>query len=115
MSVFVVRAFVKLRDVLNTNQALARRFDKLESRLNGKLTEHAEAIAAILLAVCELMKPPETPHRGIGFTADLGDDSSWLNPECGRRAFTWATRGNARLGETRNHHWQIPKARKQSV
>jgi hypothetical protein len=75
MSVFVVRAFVKLRDVLNTNQALARRFDQLESRLNGKLTEHDEAIAAILLAVCELMKPPETPHRGIGFTADLGDDS----------------------------------------
>ncbi len=75
MSVYVVRAFVKLRKVLSTNRELARRFEQLESRLDSKLTEHDEAIAAILSAIRELMQPPEPPRRGIGFTADLADDS----------------------------------------
>jgi ORF6N domain-containing protein len=76
MSVYVVRAFVKLREVLSTNRELARRFDQLESRLDSKLTEHDEAIVAILSAIRELMKPPDPPRRAIGFTADLGDESS---------------------------------------
>jgi ORF6N domain-containing protein len=71
MSVCVVRAFLKLREVLTTNRELARRFRQLESRLDSKLNEHDEAIAAILSAIRELMKPPEPPHRGIGFTADV--------------------------------------------
>src|ERR1700733_2050300 len=75
MSVYVVRAFVKLREVLSTNRELARRFEQLESRLGGKLTEHDEAIAAILSAIRELMRPRDPPRRGIGFTAKLADDS----------------------------------------
>jgi hypothetical protein len=75
MSVFVVRAFVKLREVLSTNRELARRFEQLESRLDSKLTEHDEAIAAILSAIRELMRPRDSPRRGIGFTAKLADDS----------------------------------------
>jgi hypothetical protein len=75
MGVYVVRAFVKLREVLSTNRELARRFEQLESRLDIKLTEHDEAIAAILSAIRELMKPPNPPRRGIGFTAKLADDS----------------------------------------
>ena len=75
MSVYVVRAFIELRDALNTDRALARRFHQLESHLNARLTGHDEAIATILSAIRELMKPPESPRRGIGFTADLGDES----------------------------------------
>jgi hypothetical protein len=75
MSVYVVRAFVKLREVLSTNRELARRFEQLESRLDSKLTEHDEAIAAILSAIRELMRPRDPPRRGIGFTAKLADDS----------------------------------------
>jgi hypothetical protein len=75
MSVYVVRAFVKLRELLSTNRELARRFEQLESRLDRKLTEHDEAIAAILSAIRELMKPLDPPRRGIGFTAKLADDS----------------------------------------
>jgi hypothetical protein len=37
MSVYVVRAFVKLREVLSTNRELARRFEQLESRLDSRL------------------------------------------------------------------------------
>jgi hypothetical protein len=54
---------------------LARRFDQLEARLDKKLTEHDEAIAAILSAIRELMNPPVPKRRGIGFTADLEEKS----------------------------------------
>ena len=74
MSVYVVRAFVKLREVLSSNRELARRFAQLETRLDKKLTEHDRAIGAILSAIRELMHPNATPPpkgRPIGFTADL--------------------------------------------
>jgi hypothetical protein len=48
MSVYVVRAFVQLREMLASNRELARRFAQLETRLDKKLTVHDEAIAAIL-------------------------------------------------------------------
>ena len=67
VSVYVVRAFVRLRELLASNRELARRFAQLEARLD----KHDEAIAAILSAIRELMNPPASKHRGIGFTADL--------------------------------------------
>jgi hypothetical protein len=71
MSVYVVRAFVQLRELLNSNKELARRFAQLETRLDKKLTAHDEAIAAILSAIRQLMHPPPPKRRPIGFTADL--------------------------------------------
>ncbi len=73
MSVYVVRAFVRLREALASNSELARRFAQLESRLDKKLTEHDEAIAAILSAIRQLMNPPAIKRRPIGFTANLDD------------------------------------------
>jgi hypothetical protein len=67
ISVYVVRAFVQLRELLASNTELARRLDELE----GKLEHHDEAIAAILSAIRELMNPSTPKRRGIGFTADL--------------------------------------------
>jgi len=71
MSVYVVRAFVRFRELLTSNKELARQFAALESRLNKKLADHDDAIAAILSAIRELMSPPATKRRGIGFTAKL--------------------------------------------
>jgi hypothetical protein len=71
MSVYVVRAFVQLREMLASNKELARRFAQLETRLDKKLTTHDEAIAAILAAIRLLMHPPVPKRRPIGFTADL--------------------------------------------
>ena len=71
MSVYVIRAFVHLREVLSSNRELARRFAQLETRLDKKLLEHDRAIAAILSAIRDLMNPPAPKHRPIGFTADL--------------------------------------------
>jgi hypothetical protein len=58
-----MRAFVKLRETLETNRELARKFDQLEQRV-GK---HDEEIAAIIDAIRLLMAPPEKPRRQIGF------------------------------------------------
>jgi hypothetical protein len=67
MSVYVVRAFVQLRELLASNTALARKLDELER----KYKHHDVAIAAILSAIRELMNPPAQKGRGIGFTAKL--------------------------------------------
>jgi len=67
MSLYVVRAFVRLRELLASNVALARKLDELER----KYQHHDEAITAILSAIRELTNPPAPKRRGIGFTADL--------------------------------------------
>lgn len=66
-SLYVVRAFVQLRELLASNAELARKLAELERKLKG----HDEAITAILSAIRELMNPPAPKRRGIGFTADL--------------------------------------------
>jgi hypothetical protein len=75
MSVYVVRAFVQLRELLASNKELAGRFVQLETRLDKKLTTHDEAIATILSAIRQLMHPPVPKRRPIGFTADVGQKS----------------------------------------
>jgi hypothetical protein len=67
MSLYVVRAFVQLRELLASNAELARRLQELEHKLEG----HDEALRAILSAVRELTNPPAPKRRGIGFTAEL--------------------------------------------
>jgi hypothetical protein len=68
VSVYVVRAFVELRDTLVAHKELAKRLDELESRLQRKLATHDQAIAGILDAIRQLMVPPEpTKKRRIGF------------------------------------------------
>ncbi len=64
MGVYVVRAFVKLRELLASNKELARQFRELEARLEKKLAAHDEAIAAILSAIRQLMNPPPPKRRG---------------------------------------------------
>jgi hypothetical protein len=71
MGIYVVRAFVQLRELLSSNKELALQFAQLEARLDKKLAEHDDAIAAILSAIRELMNPPVPKRGGIGFTAML--------------------------------------------
>jgi DNA-binding PadR family transcriptional regulator len=63
VNIAIMRAFVKLREALETNSELARKFDELERHV-GK---HDERIDAILEAIRQLMAPPEKPKREIGF------------------------------------------------
>jgi hypothetical protein len=63
VNIAIMRAFVKLRETLETNRQLARKFAELEQRV-GK---HDDEIAAIIDAIRQLMAPPEKPRREIGF------------------------------------------------
>jgi phage regulator Rha-like protein len=71
MSVFVVRAFVKMREVLAQNRQLAEKLAELEQRLTGRLDVHEQAIVHILDEIKKLMEPlppqPEPKRREIGF------------------------------------------------
>jgi hypothetical protein len=63
VNIAIMRAFVKLRQMLEANRELARKFSELERRV-GK---HDQEIAAILEAIRQLMTPPEKPRREVGF------------------------------------------------
>src|SRR5881398_875800 len=63
VNIAIMRAFVKLRETLETNREFARKFSELERRV-GK---HDKEIAAIIDAIRQLMAPPEKPKREIGF------------------------------------------------
>jgi phage regulator Rha-like protein len=71
MSIYIVRAFVQLRELLSSTKELAKRLDRLETHIEKRLASHDEAIAAMLSAIRELMNPPAPRRRGIGFTANI--------------------------------------------
>lgn len=61
VSVFVVRAFVKLREVLASNKELLQRFETLER----KLETHDQAIVGILKQIRQLMNQPKRGANGL--------------------------------------------------
>ena len=63
MSVFVVRAFVRLREMLAANHELASKIEELERRLDT----HDTSIQDLLEAIKELMIPEPASGRKIGF------------------------------------------------
>lgn len=67
VSIYVVRAFVQLRELLAGHKELAKRLDQLEARMERKLLTHDQAIAGILDAIRQLMAPPAQKKRPIGF------------------------------------------------
>ena len=67
MGVHVVRAFVRLREMISTHKELARKLDELER----KIATHDQAIAGLIDAIRQLMTPPEpSKKRKIGFIKD---------------------------------------------
>ncbi len=65
MSLFVVRAFVQMRQAIAANQHLASKLTELESRLDG----HDEQIVELIEAIRELVSPLPANNRRIGFEA----------------------------------------------
>jgi hypothetical protein len=64
MSLHVVRAFVRLREMVAANKELSKKLDELERRVS----HHDEAITSIVKAIRELATPPEPrSRRRIGF------------------------------------------------
>ncbi|MCL5030298.1 MAG: ORF6N domain-containing protein [Bacteroidetes bacterium] len=62
-SVYVVRAFVKLREILSTHKELGQKLKELEF----KIETHDEQITSIIEAINQLLAPPPEPKRKMGF------------------------------------------------
>lgn len=63
MSVFVVRAFVRLRQLVATHKKIAAKLAELER----KVAAHDSHIGSLFDAIRQLMAPPESKKRKIGF------------------------------------------------
>jgi hypothetical protein len=74
MSVFVVRAFVRMRQMLSIPRDLARDLAALEKKLTDRLDGHETAITEVLQQIMLLLNPPQgsdpepaLPPKQIGF------------------------------------------------
>jgi hypothetical protein len=63
VNIAIMRAFVRLRETLSLHKELAHKLSELER----KIENHDENIRTLFEAIHQLMTPPETPHREIGF------------------------------------------------
>ena len=75
MSVFVVRAFVRMRQMITQQHALAGKLAELEKKLTARLDVHETAITEVLAQIMRLLGPsrepePEPPKKRIGFLVE---------------------------------------------
>ena len=63
VNIEIMRAFVRLREIISTHTELARKLEVLENRIG----EHDEQIQAVFEAIRQLMTPPEKPRKKIRF------------------------------------------------
>ena len=68
VNIAIMRAFVRLREILSSHKDLARKLDDMER----KLGEHDQRFQVVFEAIRQLMAPPAQPEKGrrIGFTRD---------------------------------------------
>ena len=75
MSVFVVRAFVKMRDLLGGTKELARQLADLEKKLTARLDVHESVIVDVLRRVMEILNlrhrcRPNRRNDRLAFTSN---------------------------------------------
>ena len=63
MSIFIVKTFVRLLEILGTHKELVQKLKLLEMRVD----KHEEGIQSIMEAIHQLISTPEKPKRRIGF------------------------------------------------
>ncbi len=63
VNIQIMRAFVKLRQLISPRKELASKLETLENRIG----RHDDAIQEIFRAIRQLMAPPRRPRRKIGF------------------------------------------------
>ena len=63
VNIAIMRAFVRLREMLTTNKDLARKLAELEKRI----ASHDDSIRLLFEAIRELMNNPVIPRKQIGF------------------------------------------------
>jgi len=67
VNIAIMRAFVKMREYLQSNEKLASKLNELEKETREKFSEQQEQIKLIFEAIKQLMVEEEKPKRKIGF------------------------------------------------
>lgn len=82
ISVYVVRAFVRLRELATSHVDLAKRLDQLEAKTEALAMRHDSfsretraQLKQVFEALRVLMTPPDPPKRPIGFVTPLDKKS----------------------------------------
>jgi hypothetical protein len=65
VNIAIMRAFVKLREMLASHRDLARKLEEMESHYDDQFR-------AVFDAIRQLMEPPDKPRRRIGFGSPKG-------------------------------------------
>jgi len=66
VNILIMRAFVKLREIISTHKKVEEKLKELEN----KLKEHDDQIVQIIQVINQLITPPEPAKKKIGFTID---------------------------------------------
>ena len=84
VSVYVVRAFVRLRELVGSHRELATRLDDLEQKTEALAMQQdtfsrntRNQLKQVFEALRELMTPPDPPSRSIGFVEPEDTGKKW--------------------------------------
>ena len=66
VNILIMRAFVKLREIISTHKKVEEKLKEIES----KLKEHYDQIVQIIQVINQLITPPASPKKKIGFSID---------------------------------------------
>ncbi|HQI39944.1 MAG: hypothetical protein B6D44_01575 [Ignavibacteriales bacterium UTCHB2] len=66
VNILIMRAFVKLREILSTHKKVEEKLKELEN----KLEEHDDQIVQIIQVINQLITPPSPTKKKVGFTID---------------------------------------------
>jgi len=70
VNIQIVRVFIKMREMMLTHKNILLQLEKIEK----KLTRHDDDIALIFEYLKQLLDPPQTPRRKIGFKRSDDED-----------------------------------------
>ncbi len=74
MSVFIVRAFIKMRRLLTATRELAKKLASMEKELTARLDSHETTISEFMRRIMLLLDPPPSPKipaKELGFHTTL--------------------------------------------
>jgi hypothetical protein len=81
VNISIMRVFVRLRKMIDSNRELADKIDKLEMNMKEKTDHYDQSIALIFETLRELMQPPDSPRIGLA--------SSWMTRKIRPAYFTF--------------------------
>ncbi|HVU62493.1 MAG TPA: ORF6N domain-containing protein [Phycisphaerales bacterium] len=94
VNIEIMRAFVRIRQIIGSSEELARRIEALDAKFEGKTREHSEHIQQLYALLDQLMSPPDPPKkRRIGFyDPDVDGEITTHAPKGARRKSELARR-----------------------